>query len=253
MQRAYLLHLELLQYTHQQNNMLKRKIIYCLILLLSINVFSQKERIEQLPTFDNKKIHYGFYLGLNKNSYKISYNPSVFAPDPDIETVADIGFNVGLIGDLMLHKNINFRFEPGLISNTKTLHFNHIVNETVNTRKVGNTYLHVPLIFKFSTDRLNNIRPYVLGGISYNYNFSSNEKNSDDNTTGQFRQNSNMLMYEVGIGMDFYFPYFKFSPSIRGLFAINNEIKYDNVSPSKWTDPIDYLGTRGVFIHFAFE
>ena len=60
-------------------------------------------------------------------------------------------------------------------------------------------------------------------------------------------------MYELGIGIDLYLPYFKFSPSIRGIFAITNEVKYDNQSPSQWTDPIDFLGTRGIFLHFAFE
>ena len=231
--------------------MLKRNLIYCLILFISSNLFAQREKIEHLPNFDKKRIHYGFYLGLNQNSFKISYNASQF-DKPDIEVISDIGFNVGLIGDLMLHKNINLRFEPGLISNTKTLEFHHL-EVANNTREVGNTYLHLPFVFKFSTDRLNNIRPYVLAGVSYNYNFSSNQKNTDDNETGEFRQNANMLMYEVGIGMDFYLPYFKFSPSIRGLFAINNEIKYDNNELSQWTNPIDYFGTRGIFIHLAFE
>ena len=251
MQRTFLLPLEWLLYIHQQNSMFKKVFTYSLILLLSNSLFSQREKVEHLPNFDKRKIHYGFYLGLNKNSYKISYNQSQF-PNPDIEVLADVGFNVGLIGDLRLHKNVNLRFEPGLISNTKTLQFNHITDEENNTREAGNTYLHLPFIFKFSVDRLNNIRPYVLGGVSYNYNFSSNEKNGDDNLSGEFRQNANMLMYEVGIGMDFYLPYFKFSPSIRGIFAINNEIKYDN-QESKWTDPIAYMGTRGVFLHLAFE
>ena len=93
----------------------------------------------------------------------------------------------------------------------------------------------------------------MLSGVSYDYNFSSNESNSDDNFSGEFRQTSSNFMYEVGIGLDFYLPYFKFSPSIRGIFAINNELKYDNTSPSPWTDPISFMGTRGLFIHFAFE
>ncbi|HEX5743334.1 MAG TPA: PorT family protein, partial [Flavobacteriaceae bacterium] len=47
--------------------------------------------------------------------------------------------------------------------------------------------------------------------------------------------------------------YFKFSPSIRGVFAINNELKYDENPDSKWTGPVDFFGTRGVFINFTFE
>lgn len=223
--------------------MLNKKYLFCIFLIVISNtIFAQREKIENIPGFDNDRIHFGFYLGLNQNDYKISYKTSAF-PNAEIITTADIGFNVGLIADLKLHKNINLRFEPGLISNTKTLYFKHIPTAIDSTRNTSNTYLHIPLIFKFSTDRLNNIRPYVLGGFSYDHNFSSNEKNGNDNFSREFRQQTNNFMYEIGIGIDIYLPYFKLSPSIRGLFAINNEIKYDNSSPSQWTDPIDFLGT----------
>jgi len=234
--------------------MFKKKLTYSFIFSLFLcSLFAQKERVENRPNFDKRPIHYGFYLGLNKNDFKFSFNNSLNDEDVGVTTEADFGFNVGLIGDLRLHKNINLRFEPGLISNTKTLYFDHIINENQATRTASNTYLHLPVIFKFSTDRLNNVRPYVLGGASFDYNFASNAKNNDDNFSGQFRQNSNMFMYELGIGIDLYLPYFKLSPSIRGLFAINNEIKYDNTTGSQWTDPIDFMGTRGVFLHLAFE
>ena len=96
---------------------------------------------------------------------------------------------------------------------------------------------------------MDNVRPYVLAGVSYNYNFSSNEKNADDNFAGEFRTKTHNFMYEVGIGIDIYLYFFKFSPSIRGIFAFNNEIKYDNAAngPSKWTGPINYLGTSLAF------
>ncbi|WP_425659775.1 porin family protein [Tenacibaculum ascidiaceicola] len=229
-----------------------KKLLLFVILVASLSTQAQREKILKLPSFDKPLFHYGFYLGANNNGYRISYKPSNIS-DPEIEVESSIGFNVGLIADLRLHNNINLRFEPGLMSNTKTLRFNHISGpENVNTREVGATYLHLPLLLKFSTNRLNNMRPYVIGGLSYDHNFSSNEKNNDDNFAGEFRTTTNNFMYEVGIGVDFYLSYFKFSPSIRGVFAINNEVKYDNKS-SQWTDPINFLGTRGVFLHLAFE
>ncbi|WP_428741271.1 porin family protein [Tenacibaculum sp.] len=232
--------------------MLKRLLLFG-IFVASLSLQAQREKLLKLPSFDKPLFHYGFYLGANNNGYKISYKPSDF-DNAEIEVESSIGFNVGLIADLRLHNNVNLRFEPGLMSNTKTLHFKHIAGaKNVNTREVGATYLHLPLILKLSTNRLNNMRPYVLGGFSYDHNFSSNERNSDDNFAGEFRTTSSNVMYEVGIGVDFYLSYFKFSPSIRGVFAINNEVKYDNKTPSQWTDPIDFLGTRGIFLHLAFE
>lgn len=233
--------------------MLKKLFLLGFFGFISYSSQAQREKILNLPSFDKDLFHYGFYLGTNNNSYKVSYKPSSFN-NAEIEATSSIGFNVGLIADLRLHNNINLRFEPGLMSNTKTLTFKHISGaDNVKTREVGATYLHLPIILKLSTNRLNNIRPYVLGGISYDYNFSSNENNSNDNFTGEFRTTTSNIMYEIGIGVDFYFSYFKFSPSIRGVFAINNEIVHDNKALSQWTDPIDYLGTRGVFLHLSFE
>lgn len=226
------------------------------IFTFSFSTFSQNKRVENLPTFDKKKIHFGYYLGLNQNDFKLSIKKNSFGVEPgNILVEPTPGFNVGFIIDLRLHKNLNLRFEPGLISNTKKIIFNYLDEPKDSIRKVTSTFLHVPLVFKMSTDKYRNIRPYLLAGVSYDLNLSSNEKNQDDNNTGEFRMKTHNFMYELGIGVDIYLHYFKFSPSIRGVFAINNELKYDNAAngASKWTDPIKFLGTRGLFLNLAFE
>lgn len=140
-----------------------------------------------------------------------------------------------------------------MVTNSKNIYFNHIDTAQDSVREIGSTYLHVPVILKFSTDRYKNIKPYVLAGVSYDYNFSSNEENQDDNSAGQFRMQSHNFMYEVGMGIDIYLNFFKFSPSIRGVFAFNNEIKYDDNPNSQWTAPVNFMGSRGIFLNFAFE
>jgi outer membrane protein W len=232
--------------------MIKRLVIFGFFLVSSMAFFAQTEKVEYLPTFDKRKIHFGFYVGLNQNDFKLNLKESII-PNADIKVEASNGFNVGLIAELRLHKNLSIRFEPGLMTNSKTIYFNHLNTPRDSVREVSSTYLHVPLLFKFSADRYKNIRPYLLAGLSYNYNFSSNEANQDDNSSGQFRMKTNDFMYEVGIGVDFYLYFFKFSPSIRGVFALNNEVKYDDDPNSQWTAPINYMGTRGVFLSFAFE
>ena len=91
---------------------------------------------------------------------------------------------------------LSLRFEPGLMTNAKKIYFNHYTTAKDSVRDVSSTYLHVPLLLKFSTDRYKNIRPYLLAGVSYNYNFSSNEANQDDNFAGQFRTKTSNFMYE---------------------------------------------------------
>ena len=221
-----------------------------------LSASSQKRRnVDNLPTFDDPKIHYGFYLGINQNDFKVNYRPSNFT-STIVEIKPTLGFNVGLIADFRVHKNVNLRFEPGLISNSKTIYFNN--SPTLNTerdsiREIGSTYLHLPLVLKLSSDRWNNVRPYVLAGISYDHNFSSNQENSDDNFSAEFRMKTSNFMYELGVGVDIYLSFFKFSPSIRGVFAMNRELIDDNNSNSPWTSPINIFSTRGVFLNFSFE
>jgi hypothetical protein len=223
-----------------------------ILILVSSSLFAQADRIINRPNFDKRLIHFGFYLGVNQNDFKVNYKNSNYA-NANISVEPTSGFNVGLIADLRLHKNINLRFEPGLVSNSKVLAFTHINTKRDSIREIGSTYLHLPIVLKFSTNRMDNVRPYVLAGLSIDYNFSSNQKNVNDNSGGEFRMKAFNYMYEVGVGIDIYLNYFKFSPSIRGVFAINNELKYDIDSNSQWTSPINFLGTRGVFLNFSFE
>ena len=221
-----------------------------------LSASSQKRRnVDNLPTFDDPKIHYGFYLGINQNDFKVNYRPNNF-PSTIVEIKPTLGFNVGLIADFRVHKNINLRFEPGLISNSKTIYFNNspsLSTERDSIREIGSTYLHLPLVLKLSSDRWNNVRPYLLAGVSYDHNFSSNQENSDDNFSGEFRMKTSNFMYELGVGVDIYLSFFKFSPSIRGVFAMNRELIDDNNSNSPWTSPINIFSTRGVFLNFSFE
>ncbi len=222
----------------------------CLIFIGVNKINAQKEVIEYHLDEDAKTIYWGYYLGLNKKDFKINYKDT----NTFVEVEPNYGFNVGLIGGWNFHKNISLRIEPGLSSNTRVLAFTNISGgERDSIREISATYLHFPLLLKLQTNRLGNVRPYVVAGMSYDYNFSSNEKNPDDNSNGEFRMKSNNFGYEIGLGVDIYLPYFIFSPSIRGTFAINNELIPDNDPNSQWTGPIDYLGTRGVFINLAFH
>jgi hypothetical protein len=229
-----------------------RKVVAIIILIFTLNSLQAQKRsvVEYHQNWDKQKVFWGYYLGFNKKDYKITY----LTDNANIVVTPTVGFNVGLIGDLRLHKNISLRLEPGLSSNTKTLSFTHIIGGAKDSiREVNSTYLRIPLLLKLNADRYNNIRPYVVGGVSYDYNFSSNQDNPDDNYEGEFRMKKNNFMYEFGAGIDIYLPYFIFSPSIRGVFAINNELVKDNNPNSPWTGQVDYFGTRGIFIKLAFH
>jgi hypothetical protein len=236
---------------------MKKKLLLISSLLFLTSVYAQQTKVINLPNFDKKPWNFGYYLGINKNSYVVDYRPSNFT-NAKVKVEPKIGFIIGVMVEKRLHDNLSLRFEPGLISNSKNLYFSNsngsFLVEKDSLREVSATYMHLPLLFKFSANRLRNIKPYVVGGFSLDYNFSANDKNPDDNFSGEFRTKRWNTMYEVGIGVDFYTSYFKFSPSIRGLFNMGNELIDDNQgAASPWTAPIDRMTTRGIFLKLTFE
>ncbi len=240
---------------------MKFLIIMC-FLLKYISAFSQypfvREKIENLPNFDKKILHYGYFVGLNDYDFKFEYSDNYYTAKSlnDIEIERSKGFNVGLIGDLRINDFFNLRFEPGLYANQRKLLYpdqDGLNNDNDKIREIKSTYIHLPLLIKFSSIRINNFKPYVVGGISSSLNLSSNEKNNDDNSNNVFRMKTNSFYYEVGFGIDFYLTYFKFSPSIRGVFSIKNELINDNDENSPWTSNIENLYSRGLLINFTFE
>ena len=225
------------------------------VLLLGFTTAFGQKRIENLPNKDKGMWNFGYYIGLIQTEYVVEYKESIY-PETEVVINGGVGFKIGVVGEMRINKNLSLQFEPGLSSNVKTLYFNNntLLTERDSVREVPSTYLHLPLLLKFSANRLNNIRPFVIGGVSYDYNFSANEENPDDNLAGEFRLKRHNFMYEIGIGMDFYLSYFKFSPSIVGVFSMNNELIPDNIdSTSPYTGPIESLATRGVFLKLVFD
>jgi len=235
-----------------------KKLFFALALLLALNSvhgqgFFNKERLANLENFDKRRLSWGYFLGFNSYDFKIDYNEDLGDHNTDIAVTGSAGFNVGLLGDLRINQYLNLRLEPGLYFAQRDLVFPNFEEKKDYFREVKSTYIHIPLLLKVSTKRLNNIKPFVVGGVSTSINLSSNQKNPDDNKQGKFRMTNGTQYYELGFGIDFYLYYFKFTPSIRGVFALSNELTPDKDPNSPWTSNIDKLSTRAVFINFTFQ
>jgi len=234
-----------------------KKLFLALILLAFVpSVHAQlfsKERLSNLETFDNRLLSWGYYLGLNQYDFKFDYNQDFGDLETDVLVTKQMGFNVGLVGDLRLSKYLNLRLEPGIYFTNRILEFPQLEAENDREREVKSTYIHVPLLLKISTKRIDNIKPFVVVGMSRSFNLASNENNPEDNYEGQFRMTSGTGYYELGFGIDLYLYYFKFSPSIRGVFATSDELVKDDNPNSPWTSNISSMKTRGVFINFTFQ
>ncbi|OCB75237.1 PorT protein [Flavobacterium crassostreae] len=208
-----------------------------------------KDPIVNLENFQEQRVYFGFFLGFNSFDYKIDYKTA----GPDIETKKTTGFNVGIVGDLRLQQYINLRFEPGLYYSKRDLRYPGFENQVDALREVNSTYIHFPLLVKLSSLRAGNIRPYVLGGLSATLNLSSNQKAQDDNKEQNFRVKSWTTNYELGLGIDIFSEYFIFSPSIRGVFGLGDELVRDKDPNSPWTSNIESIKNRAILINFTFH
>ena len=228
-------------------------ILFLLITLQSFAQFGQsvfsKDPIINLENFDRQRVHWGYFLGFSSFDFKTDYK----VPGNDIDVKGQTGFNVGLVGNLRLHEYIDLRFEPGLYYASRTLTYSGFTSDIDAIREVKATYINFPLLLKFSSLRTGNVRPYLVGGVSTTLNLSSNSKSDDDNYQQRFRVKPWTQNYEIGFGIDLYFEYFKFSPSIRGVFGFNDELIRDNNPDSPWTGNVHSMKTRAVLINFTFH
>ncbi|MEP3207711.1 MAG: porin family protein [Maribacter sp.] len=219
--------------------------------LLTLPLMAQfnEKPVLNIENKDKKFLNYGYYLGFNQYDFKFDYKNNT----PDVLVDKSFGFTVGLIGEMRINEFLDLRFEPGLAYNLRTLGFPGFDEERDALREVKSTYINFPLLLKVSTRRLGNFKPFIIGGGSASLNLGSNETSLDDNSSGTFRMTKWVYNYELGFGIDFYLEYFKFTPSIRGVFAITDELVPDVDPNSPWTGNIDAMRTRGLFINFTFE
>ncbi len=229
----------------------------CFVFLLISSLSSQAQEglfgsnpIINLENFDKQRVHWGYFLGFNAYDFKIDYKET---PESDIAVKSITGFNVGLVGNLRINEYVDLRFEPGLYYCQRNLTYNELTRLIDRERQVKSTYIHFPLLVKFSSKRTGNIKPFLVGGYSMTLNLASNSKSEDDNLQQRFRVKPWTRNYELGFGIDIYLEYFKFSPSIRGVFGLGDELIRDNDPNSPWTGNIESLRTRAVLVNFTFH
>ncbi len=235
---------------------MKKLFIAIALLVCTQNISAQlftKEKVQNLQNFDKPRFSWGYILGFNLYDFNFDYTEDRI--DPDILHDESFGFSVGLLGNMRINDYLDLRLEPMVTFNTRELTFTNplFASEFEAVREVKSTYVHIPLLLKISTKRINNIKPFIIGGVSTSINLSSNQDNPDDNSSGEFRMKTSTNYYEVGFGIDLYLFYFKFTPSIRGVFAMTDELVPDNDPNSPYTSTIDKMSTRGIFINFTFQ
>ena len=177
------------------------------------------------PYADAKPLHLGFSVGLNFQNLAITNNGLLSTSGE--EWYAEVsahspGFSVNVLADYRIAQHFNLRVSPGLYFGNKVVRFlNHQGNPSYaeetykQSQNVKSTYIVVPVDLKMSAKRHHNMRPYFTGGIMYAYDLAKDRSE-------QYKLKNSDLMLTVGMGCDFYMPFFKLCPEIKFCFGLNN-------------------------------
>jgi hypothetical protein len=222
------------------------------IFFLSLSGLRAQDSFQQnLPFSDSRWLHYGFSIGLHSSGFKMKYSSDFVQPGMDslhsIMPKNSFGFSLGFITDFRLHDQVNFRILPKVSFYEFAVDFNSVGGD-VNTQLIEATFIEMPLMIKYKTQRHKNFRMYVTGGLAPGIEVSGKKrKELTDNRllTGDYN-----LAAEAGFGIDMYFPLFKFSPEFRFSRGLFNILREDNNGYSKG---IQELKTNVFTIYLQFS
>ncbi|HMQ07279.1 MAG TPA: outer membrane beta-barrel protein [Saprospiraceae bacterium] len=181
-------------------------------------------------SFNRKSYYFGLTMGMHTSGYRLNQS-SFFVGNENIritEGIAEIGINLHIITNLKIGQYFDFRFLPGFAFSNRTLEYTYVnsPNQPRETRTIESVFFEMPFALRFKSEPYKDKRGYVLAGIKYSYDVSSNAQSRMGNTL--IRISPHDFQYEVGFGVQFFFPYFIFSPEIKYSRGMGNILLYNN-------------------------
>ena len=237
-----------------------RKFIIISIILTSLlcadKSNAQKKAVLNLPNYDQDWLHFGFSLGVNRANFAVHPIKNLAGFDTVLGVLPSpqVGFNLAIITDLRIAQYATLRFLPDLSFQERILKYTIVTqNDTgTYTKRVESTVIDFPIDIKLRSSRLNNIACYVLGGGKYSIDLASQKNVQAKSTPGAaiVKLKKNDYSIEAGFGIDYYFPYFKFSTEIKACWGIPNLLVRDQ---SIFSNCIEKINSQLILISFNFE
>ena len=234
---------------------------YILSLCMALGIwgplFAQRDIPENLYDFDQKRLHFGFQLGLTNNGFAIEHDLSRADSLINLQVGRQPGFTIRVVSELHMGTYFGLRFTPGIAFVARDLEYTYRtpngIASSPKIRTIESTFIDIPLYLKYRSARVNNFAQYVFVGFNYAVDLASQQYvDNQVDEVGQFivKIKRNNFMGEIGVGFDFFLEYFKFSPELRFSYGFNNVLVPENTLYSR---PIDALNSRIFGIAFNFE
>ena len=233
---------------------MKRLFTYILLLLLPLFAVAQERKVQNKPYIDFRRLHYGFFIGTHMQDMEFVNNG--FVTENGESWFADIatynpGFSVGVLADLRLNTYMALRAIPTMHFGQNIVRFREQKSGETSKQSVKTTYIAVPVHVKFAAERFNNYRPYVTAGVSPMWNLTVKKQQ-------QLLLRKFDFMIEVGVGCDFYLPFFKLIPELKFSFSPIDVLKKErndllDANYLKFTQSVDRVTSKMVTLSLYFE
>ncbi len=240
--------------------LLRRKITGLFIGCLTLPSIAFTQTFENLnqEDHDEKNFHFGINVGMNRSHYRFTHHPRFMLYDSVmvVESINSTGLNLAWLVNKRLGKHFDFRTYPLNLTFTEKAFQYHLKypnrpagEDTITTRKLQGITIALPLQIKFSSDRINNFKVYMLGGGKLEYDMASNK--GAKNAEALMKLKKFDYGIEAGIGFHIYFPVFVLTPELKLGWGLRNmhlrdvDLKYSNV--------IDQINARTISFSLTVE
>lgn len=236
---------------------IKATVTFVLIFLTLLVKAQDPNERGNLRHYYDQPLHFGFTLGVNKSSFMIDPAPHFerFDSLKRVEVDPKIGFNLGIIAELRLHKYLTLRFIPNLSFVERTMLYKFEgYDDIIRTKTIESTFINFPLNLKLRSKRVHNVSAYVLGGGSYTIDLASKKKiplTSNPNLNEQIvKLNNYDIYYEAGTGIEFYLEYFKLALEAKISIGTTNVLIGENTI---FSNSINRLNSKIFLFSITFE
>ncbi|MGC9373685.1 MAG: porin family protein [Bacteroidales bacterium] len=236
---------------------MQKTFLVIVLLVVGYSASAQKEIIRHYQEVDYKKIHFGFTVGFNTMDFKFTPTMKTYGVDsvvlvPEINKLVP-GFHVAIVSSLKLNDYFDLRFLPGISLGQRNILFYDENNQVDSEMKIESTFIDIPLLIKYKATRINNTRPYLIGGMDIRRDMARNKEfNEDENIYIKLKPLD--FYYEIGVGIDFYLAYFKLSTEIKYSVGTLNVVSSDASEDfPQYANAIEKLNSRMFMISFHFE
>lgn len=222
-----------------KHGMFTKRILFLTIACCSFSAaFAQVELNK--PDHDEWPYYFGMSISYINSGFHPTKHEAFIASDSilSVDPKSSGGIGLGLLATAKINRRFEARFNPTLIigGSRKFVYANRYPafgEQSREEKKLPSTVVSLPLQIKFNSDRINNFRVYLLGGIKYDIDLASNA--AARNADNLVKLKSADFGVEVGIGFNFYLqfvtisPELKFGSGLSNVHARDPNLKFSNI------------------------